>query len=99
MQASKLTRVRNDGFSNNSAITRPGSSASRSPRVNFVFKSSVMAKMRSISADFKSAIVNRFRMSTLPLESPLVAGLLLEHLAEDVTAVVDLLGRKIQSRQ
>ncbi len=31
MPASKLTRVRSDGFSNNSAITRPGSSGSRSP--------------------------------------------------------------------
>ena len=31
MPASKLTRVRSDGFSNSRAITRPGSSGSRRP--------------------------------------------------------------------
>ena len=31
MAASKLTRVRSDGFSNSRAITRPGNSGSRRP--------------------------------------------------------------------
>ena len=47
--------VRSDGFSNSSAITRPGSSGSRSPRQYLVFRSSVIAKMRSISTAVRSA--------------------------------------------
>ena len=54
MPASKLTRVRSDGFSNNSAITRPGRSASRRPWAYLVFRSSVIAKIRSISAVVRS---------------------------------------------
>ena len=38
MPASKLTRVRSEGFSNSRAITRPGSSGSRSPFSNFCFQ-------------------------------------------------------------
>ena len=62
MPASKLTRVRSDGFSNNSASTRPGSSGSRSPCANLVLRSSVIEKIRWISAAETSARVIRCRM-------------------------------------
>ena len=57
MPASKLTRVRNEGFSNSSAITRPGSRGSRSPFWYLLFRSSVIEKIRSISAAVRSAKV------------------------------------------
>ena len=69
MAASKLTRVRSDCFSNSRAITRPGSSGSRSPRANLVFRSSVMEKIRSISAGVRSAIVSRCRIMVLAARS------------------------------
>ena len=65
MQASKLARVRSDGFSNNRAMTRPGKSGSRSPLTYLAFRSSVMEKMRSISAADKSASVKRCRIASL----------------------------------
>ncbi len=65
MAASKLTRVRSEGFSNNRAITRPGKSGSRRPASNLVFKSSVMEKMRSSSAAFSSAMVIKCRIISL----------------------------------
>ena len=66
MQASKLTRVRKEGFSNSRAIIRPGNSGSRSPFSHLLFRSSVMEKMRSISAAVRSANVSRCRIVSLP---------------------------------
>ena len=53
MPASKLTRVRSDGFSKSIASTRPGRIGSRRPFSNFAFRSSAIEKIRSISAELK----------------------------------------------
>src|SRR5262245_48483152 len=100
MPASKLTRVRSEGFSNKSAITRPGNSASRRPWVYLALRSCVFSKMRSISAAFKSSTVRRFRIArrTRLWGAPL-RGLLLDHFGQDVAAVVHLLLGEVHGRQ
>ena len=72
MPASKLTRVRSEGFSKSRTITRLASNGSRNPFSYFCLRSTATEKIRSISAAVRSARVSKCRIRAPGEESQMM---------------------------